>query len=120
MALIVADLRLVTVEAQLRPLAWITTRATLQPGSEDGFAFATPFAVAGRGTREVVAEFGDDLGWFPDHARKYRMTIEAQVHPGSEWVRVAGFDWWTPPTRGWTEYVTYRNEFTVAPPRSKA
>ena len=63
-ALIVTDLRLVIAGDPLRgPMGWITTRTKLRPESDDGFAFAVPFSVAGRGTREVIAEFGDNDGW---------------------------------------------------------
>ena len=120
-ALIVSDLRLVVDDPGRGPLGWITTRAGLRPEEEDGFAFATPFAVPGRGTREVVAEFGDNLAWSPEPGSKHRMAIEAQVHPASEWVGLASFDWWAPPSPEFMgSYVTYANapaaEATPLPP----
>ena len=95
-------------------MKWETTRATLRPQPDDGFAFATPFAVAGRGTREVIAEFGDQVGWSPEPGSQHRMTIEAQVHHRRrrpKWVAVASFDWWAPPSPdNMDRYLTYRNE----------
>jgi hypothetical protein len=45
-ALIVEDLRILADERRPRPpLEWITTRKVLRPEPDDGFAFATPFAV---------------------------------------------------------------------------
>ena len=57
-ALIVSDLRLVIGDDTSRdPLGWITTRMKLRPEHDD-HAFATPFAVQGRGTRELIVELG--------------------------------------------------------------
>lgn len=68
-ALIVADLRLVVEQHSDQPtLRWVTTRDRLRPEPDDGFLYATPFAVLGRSTREVVVEFEPsvDCGyWLP-------------------------------------------------------
>jgi hypothetical protein len=115
-ALIVSDLQLlVGDEASREPLRWITTRSKLRPESDDGFAFATPFSIQGRGTREVIAEFGHDLGWSPDPASRHRVWLQAKVHPWTEWKTVATFEWWAPPAAdAMTNYLAHRNE----PPES--
>jgi hypothetical protein len=69
---------------------WITTRSTLRPESYDEFAFATPFSIQGRATREVVAEFGHDLGWSPDPASGHLVRLQAKVHPSNEMERLRG------------------------------
>ncbi|MBD0281673.1 MAG: hypothetical protein ICV69_05700 [Thermoleophilaceae bacterium] len=81
-ALIVTDLRLVVEDAPSgQPLRWETTRSKLRPESDDGFAYATPFSIQGRATREVIAEFGHNRGWSPDPASRHRVQLQAKVHP---------------------------------------
>ncbi len=111
-ALIVADMRVVIEGEGSRVFKWITTRSVLRPESDDGFAYATPFAVAGRGTKEVVTEFGDEVeGWSPSPGGMYRLRLEAVIHPGTTWVAMTTFDWWAPPADAHTStYLTYRNE----------
>jgi hypothetical protein len=110
-ALIVTDLRLVIEHRPSRQsFRWITTRTTLRPESDDGFAFSTPFSVQGRGTREVIAEFGDDLGWTAAPGGAHRIRLQAQVHPSEEWDEVVAFDWWAPPLADQMHYIAYRNE----------
>ena len=109
--LIVADLRVTVVDLTREPLRWITTRTKLRPEADDGFAFATPFAVRGRATRELIAEFGDDAGWNPEPGSRHRLRLEAQVPPSDEWVGLAEFDWWAPQTADvMGSYITHRNE----------
>ena len=108
---IVADLRVTLIDATREPMRWITTRTKLRPETDDGFAFATPFAVPGRATRELIAEFGDDAGWKPQPKSRHRLRLEAQVHPSDEWVAVAEFDWWAPQTADvMGSYITHRNK----------
>ena len=108
-ALLVSDLRLVVDDRARPPLRWATTQETLR-AIEGDFAFPTPFAVGGRRTREVIVEFGDALAWFPELESKYRMTVEAQVHPATEWKELISFDWWAPPSADKLgTYITYRN-----------
>jgi hypothetical protein len=110
-ALIVSDLRLVVDDPTRAPMEWVTTRTKLRPEKEDGFAFATPFSVPGRGTREVIAEFGDNSGWSVTPGSKHRMAVEAQMHPAEKWVGLATFDWWAPPSAdNMGRYIAYRNE----------
>ena len=111
-AFIVSDLQLrIEDETSRDPLRWITTRAKLRPERDDGFAFATPFSVQGRGTNEVIAEFGDDHGWTPAPGTKYRLRLQAQLHPSQEWDDVVSFDWWAPPTaEAMKQYLAHRNE----------
>jgi hypothetical protein len=111
-ALIVSDLRLVIADEPERvPLGWITTRTKLRAESDDGFAFATPFSVQGRGTKELIAEFGDNLGWEPAPGSRHRLQLQAQVHPSEEWDEIAAFDWWAPPSADlMKQYVAHRNE----------
>jgi hypothetical protein len=92
-ALIVTDMQLVVEDGPLgEPLRWLTTRARLRPESDDGFAYATPFSIQGRATREVVAEFGHDLGWSPRPASRHRVRLQAEIHPSNKWEDVASFD----------------------------
>jgi hypothetical protein len=111
-ALIVSDLRVVVdPDGAEMHLPWTTTRSKLRPESDDGFAFPTPFAVPGRGTREVIAEFGHNEGWHPDASSKHRVRLQALVHPSDEWVNVVDFDWWAPndaTTMG--KYLAHPNE----------
>lgn len=111
-AIIVEDLRVFVGGHYPRPpLEWITTRKTLRPEQEDGHAFATPFAVQGRATREVIAEFGDEVLWEPGAGQRYPLQLQARLHDEDDWIDVVSFDWWAPPagaTLG--SYITYRNE----------
>jgi hypothetical protein len=110
-ALIVADLRLVINEEPPLVLPWITTRSVLRPEKDDGFAYATPFSVQGRATREVVAEFGADQEWSPSPGTRYRVRLQAQMHPSGTWSDLLPFDWWTPPTNNALgSYIVYRND----------
>ena len=111
-ALIVTDLRLVVEDApSAGPLRWETTRSKLRPASDDGFAYATPFSIQGRATREVIAEFGHNRGWSPDAASHHRVRLQAKVHPSDEWKDVEAFDWWAPPeAKAMGRYIAYRNE----------
>jgi hypothetical protein len=110
-ALVVADLQLVIDEEPPLVLQWITTRTVLRPQADDDFAFATPFSVQGRATREVVAEFGADREWSPAPGTRYRVRLQSQVHPSGDWRDVLGFDWWTPPTKdAMDSYVVHRND----------
>jgi hypothetical protein len=109
-ALIVGDLRVVLDdEPKRQPLEWITTRTALRPEAEDGFAFATPFSVTGRNTKEVIAEFGDDLGWAPKAGSRHRLRLQAEIHPQDRWVDVVRFDWWAPPQEAMGSYIAHRN-----------
>lgn len=119
-ALIVNDLRLlIDDEPDRGSLAWITTRSRLRPEADDGFAFAAPFSLNGRETRELVAEFGDDLGWTPKPGGCHPMRLQAKVHPSNDWNHVVAFDWWAPPSADvMKRYVAHRNE--PAPPAHAA
>jgi hypothetical protein len=111
-ALIVTDLQLRSGEERpAEPLRWMTTRSKLRPESEDGFAYATPFSIQGRATREMIAEFGHDLGWSPDPASRHRVRLQAKVHPSDEWKDTAAFEWWAPASAdAMTSYLAHRNE----------
>lgn len=111
-ALIVSDLRLVIEDEPERvPLGWITTRTKLRPESDDGFAFATPFSVQGRGTKGLIAEFADDVGWEPAPGSRHRLRLQAQVHPSEESDEIVRFDWWAPPSvHVMKQYIAHRNE----------
>ncbi len=117
-ALLVSDLRVVINDQPERmPLAWITTRSVLRPGDKDGFAFATPFAVQGRNAREIIAEFGDDVGWTPAPGSRYALRLQALVHPSEAWIDVMTFEWWAPPfAELMPRYIAHRN----APPQQDA
>jgi hypothetical protein len=110
-ALIVSDLRLI-VEHDLSPssLDWLTTRSRLRPEKHEGVDFAKPFTIQGRSTREVVAEFGDDVGWAPLPNSKHRLRLETQIHPADKWVEIVSFDWWAPQTHeAMAFYIAHRN-----------
>ena len=111
-ALIVTDLQLlVEDEPSGEPLRWETTRSKLRPESDDDFRFATPFSIQARATREVIAEFGHDLGWSPSPASRHRVWLQAKIHPWNEWETVATFEWWAPPAAdAMTNYLAHRNE----------
>src|SRR5687768_11577706 len=80
-SLLVCDLRIAFVDdAEQSPLRWITTRSVLRPDPSDNFAYATPFAVAGRNTREVICEFGEEpTRFFPEVNTRHRVRLEALV-----------------------------------------
>ena len=107
---IVSDLRLLLVDADQPPLRWIATTSQLRPQSTNEGDFATPFAVSGRGTRELVIEFGHEQGWSPELGSKHRIRLEAEFHDRTKWRTLAEFDWFAPP-RGaeLNRYITYRN-----------
>ncbi len=111
-ALLVSDLRVVIGDQPERmPLLWITTRSVLQPGgADDRFAFATPFAVQGRNTREIIAEFGDNFDWTPAPGSRHELRLQALVHPSEAWTDVTTFEWWAPPSAELMHrYMAYRN-----------
>ena len=84
-ALIVTDLRVVfDDEPTPSPSRWITTRTKLRHEEHDGFAFATPFSVGGRSAKEVIAEFGDVRGWSLEPLSKYRLRLQAEIHPSEK------------------------------------
>jgi len=110
-ALIVTDLRVVFDDKPTpSPFRWLTTRTKLRPEKEDGFAFATPFTVGGRGSREVVAEFGEVQGWSPQALSRHRLRLQAEIHPSENWTDVVTFDWWAPSAEKMTHYIAHRNE----------
>jgi len=112
-ALIVTDLRLLVDDPDRQPLGWITTRSKLRPDSKDGFAFATPFSVPGRGTKELIAEFGNDHGWSPEPSSRHWIHLQARVHPSETWEDILAFEWWAPPSSdAMSRYITYANART--------
>ncbi len=117
-ALLVSDLRVVIDDQRERiPLAWNTTHSGLRPEADDGFAFATPFAVQGRNTRDIIAEFGDDVGWTPAPGSRHTLRLQALVDPSDAWIDVATFEWWAPPSAELMHsYIAHRN----APPPQDA
>lgn len=107
--LLVTDLRISISDVGHFP--WQTTRSTLRPSSDDKHAFATPFSVQGRNTRELIAEFGDNHSWLPTPSSKHELRLEAKVHPKNSWEEVLIFDWWAPPREGlMTRYIAHHNE----------
>jgi hypothetical protein len=115
-ALIVEDLRLVVPEPQRSSLQWFTTRRTLRPEPEDGHAFATPFAVQGRSTREVIVEFGDNQKWEPAPAERHLLRVEARILGEADWVEVVKFEWWSPVSDAETgRYLVYPNQSPSEP-----
>lgn len=111
-ALIVDDLQVVLDDQPAEdPLPWASTRRTLRPTANDVEDFPTPFAIQGRSTKELVAEFGDDRGWRPSPGSKHRLELQAMIHPAEEWVELVTFDWWAPPTEdAMSHYIVHRNE----------
>jgi hypothetical protein len=117
-ALIVVDMHIVLDSEPGRPeLRWVTTRDRLRPEPDDGFAFATPFSIAGRGTREVIAEFEPSpaLNWPASPGVKHRLRLRAQIHPKDEWVELVAFDLWAPPPDARGQYLAHRNEPSPSP-----
>lgn len=108
-ALIVDDLRVLVEEEPLRkPLRWVTTRGMLRPDANDGHTFATPFAVEGRTTHDVIVEFEGD--WALVATNSYVLRVQAQVHPSEDWQDVVAFRWWAPPAELMKQYIAHRNE----------
>jgi hypothetical protein len=107
--LLVTDLRIDISDAGRFP--WQTTRSKLRPDPDDAPAFATPFAVNGRDTKALIAEFGDNDSWIPKPGAKHTIQLEARVHPHETWIELATFTWWAPPTDSlMNRYITHRNE----------
>lgn len=105
--LVVEDLRMLVAG---ETLDWTTTRSTVKPQDKsvgDVVDVASPFAVAGRETLPVIAEFGTDgPSWRPDPATPYLVVIEAVVR--GSWKVLAEFTWWTPAT-DLGAYIAHRN-----------
>jgi hypothetical protein len=117
-ALIIGDMRVVLAGEPERPqLRWLTTRDRLRPQRDDGFAYPTPFSIAGRGTREVIAEFepSANLSWAPPPGIEHRLELQAQIHPSDEWVDLVAFGWWAPPDEKRGVYIAHRNEPDASP-----
>lgn len=117
-ALVVSDLRIVGKGESGRPeLRWVTTRDRLRPEKDDGFAYATPFSIAGRSSKEAVVEFEPSVGlnWSPAHGVALPLELQAQIHPDSAWIRLVTFDWWAPTDRKRGQYVAHRNGPTEQP-----
>jgi len=107
--LIVEDLR-VTSDDFPADLRWITTRTSIKPQTDDGHEFAKPFAVRGRSTTEVIAEFGDDSWeWRPQPGFEHRVTIQGRLAQSADWKEIASFSWWAP-VKNPDVYITHRNE----------
>lgn len=112
-ALIVADLRLLVDNDDTRePMPWIAVLPNIRRSGAEGDVseFATPFAVPGRGTHRVVAEFGDDRGWTPEPSSRHELRLQGRLHPRDEWRDLGLFDWWAPPDESkFGTFLTYRN-----------
>ena len=95
----------------------MTTRDRLRPEKDDGFAYATPFSIAGRSSKEAVVEFEPSVGlnWSPAHGVALPLELQAQIHPDSAWIRLVTFDWWAPTDRKRGQYVAHRNGPTEQP-----
>lgn len=108
-ALIVSDLRATALEEPPRPpLRWIATVSQLRPAGHNERDHSTPFAVRGRETREIVAEFSG--GWCPLPGTCHRLRLEATLHPKNQWSALLEFEWWAPqPGSSLGQYLTYRN-----------
>ena len=111
-ALIVTDMHVVADGADgRRQFGWITTRKTLRPETDDGHAFSTPFAIPGRATREVIAEFGEASKWEPSPGSRHHMSLHARIHPAAAWQELTAFDWWAPPEGAQLHlYIAYENK----------
>lgn len=108
-ALLITDLRIVVSDAGT--FSWQTTRTRLKPASDDGHEFATPFPVKGRGTTQIIAEFGGDFDWRPQPGASHKIRLEGMVHPENTWTEFVTFTWWAPPTdRSMNSYIAHRNE----------
>jgi hypothetical protein len=110
-ARIISDLRVcVETEGERGSLPWIATLPSMRRSGENVSNYATPFTVAGRGTREVLAEFGDGLGWTPEPSSRQKLRVEAKVHSSDRWRAVGRFEWWAPPPEApVAELRPYRN-----------
>jgi hypothetical protein len=107
--ILVSDLRIEIVGVGYFP--WQTTRTILRPEENDGSAFATPFTVPQRGTKHVIAEFGDDVSWMPRPGSEHQLRMEARIHPDDGWEEIFSFPWFAPPTEAhMNRYIAHRNE----------
>ena len=100
--------------------AWIAVLPNIRRSDAEGDVseFATPFAVPGRGTHRVVAEFGDSRGWSPEPGSQHMLRVQAKVHPVDEWRDVGSFDWWAPSDAAMMgALATYRNAAVQDPGR---
>ena len=92
------------------PLRWIATTSQLRPQATNERDFATPFAVSGRGTRELVIEFGCQQGWSPEFGSKHRVRLEGSSTTAPSRARSLRFDWFAPPLGAeLNRYISYRN-----------
>lgn len=106
--LLVTDLRVDISDVGEFP--WITTRSKLRPASDDEHAFATPFAVGGRDTKELIVEFGENDNWLPEPGADHQLRLEAKLHPDDSRQELVAFKWWAPPTSDLMgNYITHRN-----------
>lgn len=114
-AKLVGDLQLVIESEPGTPiLRWVTTRNQLRPSEDDGHAFPTPFAIPGRDSRELIAEFEPSKGldWTPPHDAPQQLRFQALVRSfrSDKWIDIATFDWWAPPDDLRDHYIAHRNE----------
>lgn len=118
-ALIVTDIRFRPQSASDgRPYLWLATLSNVRPTEGEPRDFTTPFAVPGRGTVEMVAEF--EGAWCPMPGTERWMLLEAKLHPSGDWRTVGQFDWWAPPVgAALTRYITYRNAEIQSLPSSR-
>jgi hypothetical protein len=117
-ALLVADLRISISNAGI--YEWQTTRTSLMPQPEDGHEFAVPFAVEGRGTTTLIAEFGGDYEWMPAAGASHEIRLEGLLHGSASWIELVRFTWWAPPTDGvMNNYIAHRNEPPPTEPGSE-
>ena len=108
-ALIVTDIRFTpTGEPKGASYLWLATLSRLQPRKLEKRDFPTPFAIPGRGTREIVTEF--EGAWCLAPGTERWMRLEAKLHPSGDWTTVGEFDSWAPPLGAELgAYMTYRN-----------
>ena len=87
--IIIENLRLIIGGQQGKPLYFNATLKNI--GSDEGTAYATQFAVAGREAREIVCEFRRRPGELVFVASKYPMKLEALLDDKQTWEEICDF-----------------------------
>lgn len=120
-SIVVEDLRLAVVSPNVH-VRWGSTKRVLGPKDGDHLDVASPFAVEGRKTASMVAQFrASESVWTPDPDQRYCLRVEYQTMRGStrlsafrrsqrtRWKTLVEFDWWLP-DHAQDSFVAHRND----------
>lgn len=90
-SLVVIALRVRFVESG-ESMAWEWTRTQVDPKEDDVQDVTAPFAVTGRETRELVAEFVGSFPGIVPEPRAHPVVVEARSSVNEDWHKVLAFD----------------------------